>query len=653
MIHRTYIEPVAPVKVQIDNDRQAVQADKPIELVCRAFGSSPAASISWFLAGKPLEGQTSSDAGRQLVATKQNRRHDHDHGHRHRRPSVGGDEQQQAPPTRITSLGGLGHLEHSSGQSVSVDDDERNLNNASQSILVFVPQIEDNGQTITCRAENTQLARTSGSSLESQSRAIEDSWTLEVHYLPRVRLSLGEKLVEDQIKEGNDVYFECSVKARPIASEIRWWFEGRELETNISSGIIISNQSLVLQRVQRKQRGRYTCSAINSIGESHSNSIHLRIHYAPFCRDQAATGNHKSNNNERPNNITGEDPFGAMSQQRHKTVYGVARMEQVRVYCHVDADPTDSVSFRWAFLAADSDKERIQTNPIDLKGQALVYLEDSSIKREANSGSESGWPPASIATYTPRSELDYGFLLCWAQNSVGQQAEPCVYRIVSAERPDPVAACRVVNATHSQLIVACEPGYDGGMNQTIQMEIYDTQRRELVANVTSSKSLLANFRGVLDNLSTRSNARLAEETQFELYDQQDDPLKTRPETGGLKLSASNRANAASRQQKQRHSSASKSAHAPKGTEDSNDAEPTTETLFITEPILEPSTSYLLSVYAVNPKGSSKPLAFTATTANLTYATEAELASVRVANRLGRKLGKLNWFYGASLSYIHS
>ena len=34
--------------------------------------------------------------------------------------------------------------------------------------------------------------------------------------------------------------------------------------------------------------------------------------------------------------------------------------------------------------------------------------------------------------YTPRTELDYGTLLCEATNTVGQQAKPCAFKLIPA-----------------------------------------------------------------------------------------------------------------------------------------------------------------------------------------------------------------------------
>jgi len=38
----------------------------------------------------------------------------------------------------------------------------------------------------------------------------------------------------------------------------------------------------------------------------------------------------------------------------------------------------------------------------------------------------------SIVTYKPMTELDYGTLLCWARNKIGEQRVPCVYHIIAA-----------------------------------------------------------------------------------------------------------------------------------------------------------------------------------------------------------------------------
>lgn len=434
-------------------------------------------------------------------------------------------------------------------ESVSLDA------NITTSQLSMMPQISDAGQLLTCRAENARMVR------DDPSAAIEDSWKLEIHYLPRVKLELGDKF-RGHIQEGHDVYFECSVKANPAAHEIRWWFAGKELETNLSSGVIISNQSLVLQHVSRLQRGRYTCSAINQVGESHSNSLQLRVQHAPVCRDS---------------------PSEDVKQHNFKSHYGAARLESVKVFCHVDADPVESISYKWAFLSSSEQKSESR----DWPEQSAVQLLDASLVSSLAPDN----PQVGVLSFTPRSELDYGTLLCWAQNSLGQQLKPCVYQLVPAERPEPVRNCRLLNATESQLSVACEPGYDGGVDQTFQMQVFDTRTHQLVANVTSrlepAKSSTSDY---LEDAAEPSSSQPAS-------------LISEPQNGA-------------HQQRQRHSQQVAAGNASGLSSQLGRQLSSRETVLMTEPNLRANTDYFLSIYSLNSKGSSKPVAFTATTSNL-------------------------------------
>lgn len=47
---------------------------------------------------------------------------------------------------------------------------------------------------------------------------------------PKVTLSLGSTLNPDEIKEGDDVYFECHIKANPKENRIAWAHDVSGLE---------------------------------------------------------------------------------------------------------------------------------------------------------------------------------------------------------------------------------------------------------------------------------------------------------------------------------------------------------------------------------------------------------------------------------------
>ncbi|KAJ8957703.1 hypothetical protein NQ318_017598, partial [Aromia moschata] len=147
---------------------------------------------------------------------------------------------------------------------------------------------------------------------------------------------------------------------------------------------------------------------------------------------------------------------------QHK-VYGVARHETVRVACELEANPTD-VQFVWKF-----------NNTSD-----LVDIAQSEIQTEKT---------RSVASYKPVFEADYGTLLCWGRNEIGMQKEPCVFYINPAGKPDDLSNCTIVNQTADSLHVECSEGFDGGVPQEFIMEVFDTQTRKLVGNVTSRSAV--------------------------------------------------------------------------------------------------------------------------------------------------------------------
>ena len=53
--------------------------------------------------------------------------------------------------------------------------------------------------------------------------------------------------------------------------------QGNVLQHNVSAGVIVSETSLVLQRVSRHATGRYTCHAINTEGEGSSGAFQLNV----------------------------------------------------------------------------------------------------------------------------------------------------------------------------------------------------------------------------------------------------------------------------------------------------------------------------------------------------------------------------------------
>ncbi|KAK3925702.1 Nephrin [Frankliniella fusca] len=89
----------------------------------------------------------------------------------------------------------------------------RENDTAAWSRLTFRPKAADDGATIRCHADNPHL----------DGSGIEDSFTLNVVHPPVVELRLGDTLNPGNIKEGDDVYFECSIRSNPPKHRIAWF----------------------------------------------------------------------------------------------------------------------------------------------------------------------------------------------------------------------------------------------------------------------------------------------------------------------------------------------------------------------------------------------------------------------------------------------
>ncbi|XP_049286436.1 hemicentin-1 isoform X1 [Anopheles funestus] len=258
----------------------------------------------------------------------------------------------------------------------------------------------------------------------------ETSTKLNVFYLPTLKLELGINMNPEDIEEGDDVYFECKVNANPSAYKVVWKHNDQVVQHNSKSGVIMSSTALALQTVTRHQAGNYTCIASNVEGDGESNTVHLKVMYKPICRPD------------------------------QKKIYGVARNEAAEILCQVDAYPPPE-SFKWSF------NNTAETIDMPQSGYRVHAEQASSL------------------TYTPVKELDYGTIMCWADNVVGQQKEPCVFHLIAAGKPEMPYNCSLVNQTSDSLEVDCVEGFDGGQRQWFVMEIYDQQTHALLANVSS------------------------------------------------------------------------------------------------------------------------------------------------------------------------
>ncbi|CAG0879413.1 unnamed protein product [Darwinula stevensoni] len=295
--------------------------------------------------------------------------------------------------------------------------------NISVSILTLKTKKSDDGATLRCQARNPAAG----------SGWIEDSAVLGVRYAPELEIALGRNLNGSQIKEGDDVYFECNVDANPDVQRLHWTLDGKKLDEDLGRGIIFSPNTLVLQKVKRSQSGNYRCHARNPEGEGSSRPLRLAVRYAPVCRGE------------------------------QKTLVGVSLRGTVNVTCSLDARPLQDLTFHWGFNTSTD------------------VVEVSKRRTSASNGTN-------VLLYSPRTEFEFGTLLCWGQNSVGTQLVPCAFQVLEAGPPEMPSNCSLRNQTTRWLSVTCEANFDGGLPQRFFLELFDAESGKLRKNVTSPKA---------------------------------------------------------------------------------------------------------------------------------------------------------------------
>ncbi|XP_052747785.1 B-cell receptor CD22-like [Galleria mellonella] len=294
--------------------------------------------------------------------------------------------------------------------------------NVTSSILTFVPAIADAGKELTCRAVQPSLSRLPQ----------EDGWKMEIQHLPVVKLELGANLDATKVVEGSDVYLDCRVKANPWHNHVYFMHNGVVVKPG--PGVLLANQSLVLQRVSRRAAGAYVCSARNSLGEGSSDSLVLDVKYSPTCKST------------------------------QPLVLRAARGEVVEIECEVDANPKESMAYHWWFNSSAHIKHELTNSPITSSQNA-----------------------PSTFMYMVNTSSDYGWVQCTSINTVGPQSKPCLFHILPADKPSTVKACEITNVTYDSLTLNCTPGHDGGIRQSFLLQVFDMTTGLLLRNISNDE----------------------------------------------------------------------------------------------------------------------------------------------------------------------
>lgn len=375
-----------------------------------------------------------------------------------------------------------------------------NDGNVTTSELVFVPGPEDNEKSITCSIDYSEPGK--------PTIRLKDSHKLDVRHVPVISLSLGAPLDSQNLMEGSDVYLECDIKANPPAKKIEWFHNNKLLQS--ARGVIISNQTLVLQSITKATHGEYMCKAANTLGTVPSNQLYLDIKYPPVCKSEAQ-------------------------------IIRAAVKQTVNITCDIDANPMHNLLFRWQFNNSLESMHELPpyTNvefaeSLQQQQQHQLGLDHSSAAASSSSSSSSSLshgdhlhhhhrlsssssssssqssgsshnllvgpnqkltmrrkpePPkpelidGQLYLYRIESFTNFGTITCTATNTYSQSGH-CLYHILVADVPDPIKSCTISNVTAYTVHVSCIAGKDGGIPQQFHVDIFDEHTKKLLFSIT-------------------------------------------------------------------------------------------------------------------------------------------------------------------------
>ena len=183
------------------------------------------------------------------------------------------------------------------------------------------------------------------------------------------------------VTEGEDVVLTCQAEANPPPREVQWYKNNRPI------GFPSRDFTLQLKAVDWQVSGNFSCKASNQEGSKSSPSKPLIVLFPPVCRDQ-------------PRSLR------------------VSLNQSVAVSCRVLALPSSNVTFRWEFKGVEEED--------------LVEIHGNQTKMNKLS---------SELKYEPGSSSDFGTLLCWADNGVGQMSTPCRIDLLPFSPPSPPYSC--------------------------------------------------------------------------------------------------------------------------------------------------------------------------------------------------------------------
>ncbi|KOB69640.1 putative sidestep protein, partial [Operophtera brumata] len=242
-----------------------------------------------------------------------------------------------------------------------------------------------------------------------------------------------------------DRSFVCTTRGSKPAPNIDWFLNSQIVDSSNTQVEVDGEvtKSVLTWHIRREDSGRQLVCRVSNAWEDENAEILCSADASPpavnFTFYKGAEVH-----------LIRDDPIAGVSVERNKLMLRGLRRHHAAVYrCRARNTEGSALS-----------------EPLTLNIEHIEQIPASNVTvTEASSTVIHGLPSD--------EEEDLGWLACWASNDVGNQREPCLFRIMPAALPEAPSNCEIDNE-----LLSCEPGHDGGLAQKFLLEALEVRPRE-------------------------------------------------------------------------------------------------------------------------------------------------------------------------------
>ncbi|CAN7975175.1 unnamed protein product, partial [Ixodes persulcatus] len=229
------------------------------------------------------------------------------------------------------------------------------------------------------------------------------------------------------VGSGENASFECVVDANPLTEDvIRWRRHGFDMRRRTRVVLEKGRSYLTVYNVSDLDKGAFECVAHNGLGEEFVRSTLLIVKFKAVMH----------------------------SPREPLTTVAADVGRSLRLSCSADGAP--KVTFVWTV------EDAVIAETATGGHRHAIHVEQLDVLR---------WESVLVVKYVHAQ--DYGQYSCTARNELG--SDSARFRVRPRGKPDPPESIRVLNTTHTSVLLSWTAGFNGGLDQQFRIRFRRTE----------------------------------------------------------------------------------------------------------------------------------------------------------------------------------